>query len=55
MWDLPYMTRFVDKKTESYSATAHRDKDDLARDPVLVDPDYRSQLRADLLKKAEDL
>ncbi|MDD2708343.1 MAG: beta-galactosidase trimerization domain-containing protein [Verrucomicrobiae bacterium] len=47
-----YDMRFFDKKSDWYPGIAPRTKDDHVRLPCLTDPAYRSQLAADLRKRA---
>jgi hypothetical protein len=53
MWHLPYVTRFIDEKTNTYSADAGRDKNDLIRVPCITDPAYRTKLRQELTDKTK--
>lgn len=53
MWHIPYVTRFVDRKTDWYQEKRTRAPDDLVRDPCLTDPAYRAKLREDLLQAVQ--
>jgi hypothetical protein len=53
IWHLPYVTRFIDEKTNTYRADAGRDKNDLIRTPCITDPVYRVKLREELTSKTK--
>jgi hypothetical protein len=50
---IPYITRFVDTKTDWCRPKVTRMKGDLVRDPCLTDPKYRDETRQDLHTKSE--
>ena len=54
LWHVPYATRIVDSKTNSYIG-ATRKKDDLIRDPCLTAPEYLKKMRRKLTDGSKKL
>ncbi len=55
MWHIPYVTRFVDAKTDWYQVRSRREKGDLVRDPCLTSPNYLEELTGLLTRNAEQV